>query len=72
MINRVSYNPAILAGMSMQQIAAAMRNPSSPICQAILGTANNVTAAICKDTNGAPASVCSSPGVMAAAKHLPT
>jgi Domain of unknown function (DUF929) len=71
-INTVSYNPAILAGMSMQQIAAAMRNPSSPICQAILGTANNVTAALCRQTNGAPASVCSSPGVMAAAKHLPT
>ena len=68
----MSYNPPILAGMSMQQIAAAMRNPSSPICQAILGTANNVTAAICQDTNGEPASVCSSPGVMAAAKHLPT
>jgi hypothetical protein len=72
MINTASYNPLILAGMSMQQIAAAMRVPSSPVSQAILGTANNITAAVCNDTNGMPASVCSSPGVMAAAKHLPS
>jgi hypothetical protein len=71
-IDTASYNPQVLSGMSMQQIAAAMRVPSSPVSQAILGTANNVAAAVCKDTNGVPASVCSTPGVMAAAKHLPT
>ena len=71
-INTVSYNPQILSGMTMSQIAAAMRDPSSPVSQAILGTTNNITAAICQQTKGAPASVCSSPGVMAAAKHLPT
>jgi hypothetical protein len=72
MINTVSYNPLILAGMTMQQIAAAMRDPSSQVSQAILGSANNVTAALCHETNGQPASVCSSSGVVAAAKHLPT
>jgi Domain of unknown function (DUF929) len=72
MIDTPSYNPAILAGMTMSEVAAALRNPQSPICQAILGTANNITAALCKMTNGAPASVCSSSGVVAAAKHLPT
>jgi hypothetical protein len=70
-VDTVAYNPAILGGLTMQQIAAAMRNPSSPISQAILGTANNITAALCQQTNGKPASVCSSSGVMAAAKHLP-
>lgn len=72
MIDTPSYNPAILAGLTMSQIAAAMRNPHSVICQAILGTTNNITAALCRQTNGAPASVCSSSGVVAAAKHLPT
>jgi hypothetical protein len=72
MINTVSYNPAILAGLTMQQVAAAMRNPSSPVSQAILGSANSVTAALCRLTNDAPAGVCSSSGVVAAAKHLPT
>jgi Domain of unknown function (DUF929) len=71
-VDTVAYNPAILAGLTMQQIATAMRNPSSPISQAILGTANNITAALCQQTNGRPASVCSSSGVVAAAKHLPT
>jgi hypothetical protein len=70
-VNTVAYNPAILAGLTMQQIAAAMRNPSSPVSQAILGTANNITAALCQQTNGKPASVCASSGVVAAAKHLP-
>jgi hypothetical protein len=72
MINTVSYNPAILAGLSMGQVAAGMRNPSSPISQAILGSANSITAALCELTNGAPTSTCSSSGVVAAAKHLPT
>ncbi len=67
-----SYNPQILAGMTMAQIAQAARNPVSPQSQAILGTANMFTAAICKQTGGQPASVCSAPGVTAAAKHLPS
>jgi hypothetical protein len=70
-INTASYNPGVLAGLTMTQIAAAMRDPSNPICQAILGTANNITAALCQQTKGQPAAVCSSSGVVAAAKHLP-
>jgi thiol-disulfide isomerase/thioredoxin len=66
-----TYNPGILAGMTMSQVAAAMRDPSTTVSEAILGTANNITAAICKATNGQPANVCTSPGVTAAAKHLP-
>ncbi len=66
-----TYNPQVLSGMTMSQIAAAMRDPSTTVSQAILGTANNITAAICKMTNGQPTDVCSSSGVVAAAKHLP-
>jgi thiol-disulfide isomerase/thioredoxin len=67
-----SYNPQILSGMTMSQIAAAMRNPVSTQSQAILGTANLMTAALCQQTGGAPTNVCTAPGVAAAAKHLPS
>ena len=67
-----SYDPQILSGMSMTEISQAMRNPQVVQSQAILGTANELTAAVCTLTNGVPATVCASKGVAAAAKHLPT
>jgi hypothetical protein len=67
-----SYNPQILSGMSMQQVAHAMRDTNTDQSIAILGTANQITAALCAQTGGQPANVCSTPGVTAAAKHLPT
>jgi thiol-disulfide isomerase/thioredoxin len=66
-----SYNPQILAGMSMQQVAQAMRDTNTDQSIAILGTANQMTAALCAQTGGQPANVCSTPGVTAAAAHLP-
>ena len=50
--------------------AAAMRTPSSAVAKDIDGAANIDTAAICAMTNGQPGSVCSSPGVTAAAGQL--
>ena len=66
-----SYNPQILAGMTMPQIASAMGDTNTDQGVQILGSANQLTAAICEETGGQPASVCASPGVTAAAKHLP-
>ena len=54
------YNPAVLKGLTWSQIATAMRDPSSPVSQSVLGAANYMTAAICKMTGNQPASVCSS------------
>jgi hypothetical protein len=65
-----SYDPAVLKGLTDQQIAAALADPTSPVAKAIDGTANVLTAAICKTTNGQPAAVCSATGVTAAAKAL--
>jgi Domain of unknown function (DUF929) len=45
------YNPQVLAGLTWQQIAADLHNPSSPVAQSVLGAANFITAAICKVTN---------------------
>jgi Domain of unknown function (DUF929) len=57
------YNPAVLAGKSWSQIAAALKDPSSPIAQSTDGAANYITAAICRMTNNQPASVCTSKAV---------
>jgi len=57
------FDPGILKGMTWAQVAAALDNPSSNVAQAIDGTANYMTAAICKMTGNAPASVCTSSAV---------
>jgi hypothetical protein len=63
LISGASYSPKVLQGKSWSQIASALSNPSSPIAQAVNGTANMITAAICKTTGGQPANVCTSKAV---------
>ena len=58
MISGASYSPQVLTGKSWSQIASALKNPSSPIAKAVDGTANYLTAAICKLTGNQPASAC--------------
>ncbi|MGH3200643.1 MAG: DUF929 family protein [Streptosporangiaceae bacterium] len=57
-ISGVSYDPGVLDGKSWTTIASDLSNPSSPVAQAVDGTANYITAAICKMTNNTPASAC--------------
>jgi hypothetical protein len=57
------YDPAVLKGMTWAQVASALHNPSSPVAQAVNGAANYMTAAICKMTNNAPSTVCTSSAV---------
>jgi hypothetical protein len=64
------FNPQVLQGLSQPQIAAALGNPSSPIAQAVDGSANLLTAAICQVTGGQPASVCTSPTIVAEQAYL--
>ncbi len=69
------YQPSVLGttetvdashyGLTWQEIASDLSNPSSSVGQAILGTANDLTAGICKVTGGQPGSVCNSPAVKA-------
>jgi hypothetical protein len=53
-----TYNPAVLQGKSLQQIAAAMRDPSTRISQGAIGAANVITATICALTGNQPANAC--------------
>jgi thiol-disulfide isomerase/thioredoxin len=70
LISGASYNPGILTGSTHQSIAAGLKDASNPITQAIVGTANYISAAICAGTKQQPSSVCASSGVQAADKAM--
>jgi len=53
-----SYDVTVLSGKTWDQIASALSDPNSAIAKAIGGTANHITAAICKMTGNQPASAC--------------
>jgi hypothetical protein len=52
--------------MTQDQVAAVLTSPTSPLTQALIGSANEISAAICNVDGEAPASVCTSKGVLAA------
>jgi Domain of unknown function (DUF929) len=52
------YIPSVLTGLSWSQIATDLSNPNSSVAKAVDGTANYITAAICKMTGNQPASAC--------------
>jgi thiol-disulfide isomerase/thioredoxin len=58
-MSRATYFPDSIQGMSWQEIAGALQKPDSQQAKAILGSANLITAAICKITSDQPAAVCS-------------
>ncbi len=54
------YLPDILTGLTWQAIANDLASPDTKQAQAIVGSANLITAAVCATTGDQPASVCSS------------
>jgi hypothetical protein len=58
-----SFSPSLLGGLSQSQISTDLATPTSPAAQAILASANEITAAICTVTGQRPAKVCSTHGV---------
>ena len=53
-----SYDATLLSGKTWAQIASALNDPNSAVAKAVNGTANYITAAICKMTGNLPASAC--------------
>jgi len=51
-------SPGVLHGLSWAQIAADLSRPSTKVARAVDGTANYLTAALCKLTHDAPARAC--------------
>ncbi|AKT51500.1 hypothetical protein ADJ73_09595 [Arsenicicoccus sp. oral taxon 190] len=60
----------LLEGKSAQQIAGSLKAGTDPAAKAILEGANVLTAAICEQTGGKPADVCSSKAVKDAAGKI--
>ena len=66
-----SYNPAtILLGLNQNQIASKLTNAKDPVTQAIVGTANYLTASVCALTKDQPAMVCNASAVRQAASAM--
>ncbi len=59
------YSPQVLAGMTPDEVAAALSDPSSPVTQGIVGAANVITATICILTDDQPSNVCGNSAVAA-------
>jgi hypothetical protein len=64
------FSPALIVGQSQSAIVAALSQPDDPIGEAIVSSANYLTAGICLATGHQPQSVCSSKGVRTAAHAL--
>jgi hypothetical protein len=65
-----TYQPGILTGLTQAEIGSSLSDASNPLTQAIVGTANYLTASICAGTGNMPSNVCTSKGVRAAAQAL--
>ncbi len=66
----IGFSPGVLQGKSMGQIADDLLRRRHGDTQAILGSANQLSAAICAATGAKPAPVCTSAGVRAGASRL--
>jgi hypothetical protein len=71
-LQNTSYSPALLAGLTWDQIATKLKNPADPVTRAIVGNANILTAAMCVALGDIPASVCSSSTIQAIEPALRT
>ena len=65
------FVPTMLQNLTWQQIAGKLNDPNSDVTKAIVGAANQQTAAICKLTNNQPASVCSTSVIQQLEAALP-
>lgn len=72
MISGASFDPGVLEGKTRLEIADELSNGSSDVTQGVVGTANVMTATICKLTENQPANVCNNPTIQAIQAQLPS
>jgi Domain of unknown function (DUF929) len=65
-----SFSPALLVKQSQAAIAGDLSQAASPITQAVVASANQLTAGMCMATAQQPTAVCTSKGVRDAAASL--
>lgn len=58
-----TYQPELLRGMTVEEIANSLANASSPVARAVNASANVLTAALCELTEDRPTTVCTAPAV---------
>jgi thiol-disulfide isomerase/thioredoxin len=64
------FDPKVLKGKTVQEIATALSDPNSDIAKGVGGAANLITAGLCKLTNNQPANVCTVPPVSDLASRI--
>ena len=64
------YSPDTIGGMSWLAVADSLKQPDSTQARAIIGSANLITAAVCKATGDKPSDVCSSATIQGLEKNL--
>lgn len=69
-ISQSSYDPYVLHGLSREQIAADLSDPTNPVTMDIVATANYLSAAVCLTDGNRPGTVCHSPGVLKSAHFV--
>lgn len=67
-----SASPAVLEGLSVQQIGTALTDPMSPVAKAVDGAANYLIAAICQVDGFSKPAICLSPTITRAQEALST
>jgi hypothetical protein len=65
-LNGSSFAPGVLSGLTQSQIAGNLSTAGSPLTQAVVSAANDITAGICAVDGDKPDAVCESKGVLAA------
>jgi hypothetical protein len=65
-----SSSPSVLEGLTLGEIGIDLRNPGSPVAQAVDGSANYLIAALCTMTQTKTPAVCSTSVIRAASKAL--
>ena len=65
-----AFTPGALDNMTQDQIAGYLTSPASPMTQAMVSAANEISASICAVDNQQPEAVCHSHGVAAADNAL--
>jgi hypothetical protein len=53
-----SFSPSLLKGLTQEQVANSLSDPSNPLAQSVIGSANAMTTVLCQLTGGQPANVC--------------
>lgn len=68
--NGATYSPDLIGGMSWLAVADSLKQPESTQAKAIIGSANLITAAVCKMTSDKSTTVCGSTTIQDLEKKL--